>query len=148
MGLGSVKISVDSIVSRTFEKGKYTVDDVTNEYALPKAEELFDEREYTQVLKAVCMDTIENRNLISYPKTTTSEQAFSWFAKNRETMRSGEGMAKVYNRLPDITNESQTLPIIDDARRGSNGRNQGYSGRTNNTGGRNNATKNTHKKFK
>ena len=132
VGLGSVRISVDSIISRTFDNGKYTVDDITTEFVSSKAEELFDKRDYEQVLKAVCMDTISDRNLISYPKTTTSEQAFTWFAKNRETMRSGEGMAKVYNRLPDITNNSQTLPIIDDARKSSNGRNQDFLGRTNN----------------
>ena len=147
VGLGSVKICVNSIFSRTFENGNYTVDDVTDKYVSPKAEELFDERDYMQVLKAVCMDTIEDRKLISYPKTTTSEQAFSWFVKNRETMRSGEGMAKVYDRLPDITSKSQTLPIIDDARRGSSV-NPAYTSRTDNTGGRNHAADYPHKKYR
>ena len=147
VGLGSAKICVNNIFSRTFENGNYTVDDVTDKYVSPKAEELFDERDYMQVLKAVCMDTIEDRKLISYPKTTTSEQAFSWFAKNRETMRSGEGMAKVYDRLPDITNKSQTLPIIDDARRGSSV-NPAYTSRTDNTGGRNHAADYPHKKYR
>lgn len=125
VGLGSVKIIVDSIVTRTFKNDQYIINDVTKDYASPKAEELFCEHEYVQVLKAVCMDTIRDRNLISYPKTTTSDQAFKWFAKNREIMRSGEGMAKIYNRLPDVTSESQTLPIIDDRRNASNVRNTG-----------------------
>ena len=148
VGLGSVKITVESILSRDFENGIYTLDDVTNEYVSPKAEELFDSREYEQVLKAVCMDTIEDRNLISYPRTTKSEQAFSWFAKNRETMRSGEGMAKIYNRLPDITSPDQKLPVIDE-QGGSGWEKQGYNGRPNNyNGGRNKANKYPHKKYK
>ena len=148
VGLGSVKICVESILSRDFENGVYTVNDVTNEYVSPKAEELFDSREYEQVIKAVCMDTIEDRNLISYPRTTKSEQAFSWFAKNRETMRSGEGMAKIYNRLPDITDPDQTLPVIDE-QGGSGWKKQGYNGRPNNyNGGRNKANKFSHKKYK
>ena len=139
VGLGSVKICVESILSRDFENGVYTLDDVTNEYVSPKAEELFDSREYEQVIKAVCMDTIEDRNLISYPRTTKSEQAFSWFAKNRETMRS-KGMPKIYNRLPDITDPDQTLPVIDE---------QGdFGGSKNFFSGRNKANKYPHKKNK
>ena len=110
IGLGSAKIVVNNITKREFADSKYCLSDLTNEFSTPCKEELFDKAEYDQVLKVVNMNTIDS-DLISYPYTSDGVEAFTWFANNRETMRTGEGMAKIRKRLPALTDKFQTLPV-------------------------------------
>ncbi|MBQ9199636.1 MAG: TIGR03986 family CRISPR-associated RAMP protein [Lachnospiraceae bacterium] len=111
IGLGSVKITVDDIFIREYANGEYTEKKVTEEYCQPSKEELFDSREYDQILKVANMDTISDSKLIMYPRTMSDENAFKWFADNRNQLRTPGGMADLKKRLPDLTAPGQTLPM-------------------------------------
>lgn len=133
IGLGSAKIIVNNIFTREFVDNKYCLSDMTNYFSSPRKEELFNLAEYNQILKVVNMDTIDSK-LISYPYTSPDSEAFKWFADNRETMRTGEGMAKIRKRLPALTDKIQTLPVhLKNDTRPKN------SGHSNNSYGKNNS---------
>ena len=110
IGLGSAKITVDSVKTRTFSDGIYQ----ENEYSW-NAKELRNVFENQQnvdnVLKVTNFNAVNGKD-IQYPTTNPNGgDIFKWFAQNREVLRSIGQPMKYYSKLPSLNDKSQYLPF-------------------------------------
>lgn len=108
IGLGSVKIVVDSINTRTYSKYDYCITDNTDliDFADKSIFNKTDERIINAVLKVADMNTISEE--ICYPCENKGEDIFKWFANNRDDVRA-VGYLTVKQKLPKITDKRNTL---------------------------------------
>lgn len=126
VGLGSVKIAVDSVVKRGFENGVYSVNDVTEQIVPEAKDKLFRQsRELQAFLQRVLYFKTVGNNTVDYPrvvpKGNAGDDIFKWFAGNRGSLRS-KGYIKVEQLLPKITDQQNDQML---ERQSSNSKPQG-----------------------
>ena len=109
VGLGSVKITVDRIIKRSFEHGIYSVNDVTSDIVSKSDIDLFQKTpELEAFLDKVLDMNYTHGKTVDYPREIDNYNIFKWFAGNREDLRS-EGYIQAHYHLPRITDDDQTL---------------------------------------
>lgn len=130
VGLGSVKITVDSITKRSFENGAYSVSDITEETVGAANTGMFQPTpEFNAFITKVVNLNYVAKKEVDYPRETAGGDIFKWFADNRGSLRS-EGYIRLNNHLPKITDADPSLPRTPKSEQkggfGGN-RNSGYS---------------------
>jgi CRISPR-associated protein (TIGR03986 family) len=130
VGLGSVKITVDSITKRSFENGAYSVSDITEETVGTANTGMFQPTpEFNAFITKVVNLNYAAKKEVDYPRETAGGDIFTWFADNRGSLRS-EGYIRLNNHLPKITDADPSLPRTPKSEQkggfGGN-RNSGYS---------------------
>lgn len=130
VGLGSVKITVDSITKRSFENGAYSVSDITEETVGAANTGMFQPTpEFNAFITKVVNLNYAAKKEVDYPRETAGGDIFKWFADNRGNLRS-EGYIRLNNHLPRITDADPSLPRMPKSEQkggfGSN-RSSGYS---------------------
>lgn len=110
VGLGSVKITVDSITKRSFENGAYSVSDITEETVGAANTGMFQPTpEFNAFITKVVNLNYAAKKEVDYPRETAGGDIFTWFADNRGSLRS-EGYIRLNNHLPRITDADPSLP--------------------------------------
>jgi CRISPR-associated protein (TIGR03986 family) len=109
LGFGSVKITVDEVITREFNKdtgtyhcGQPNPSPVFLTPAPFKCENL------TNILKVANFQTIKNGKLLDYPRGETG-RIFDWFSQNRQIEETFE-KNKFYKKLPEVSKDTQELP--------------------------------------
>lgn len=133
IGLGSVKIKVDSIAKRSYNMGVYSFEYVTEDILSQAKIDLFSSFTETEnfLQKVMNFNYLKDKT-IDYPRQQPGGDIFKWFAGNRGALRS-QGYIEVKQLLPKITDNEQTLcgQIPDNGNGGYNKRNYsngGYGG--------------------
>ena len=129
VGLGSVKITVDSITKRSFENGAYSVSDITEETVGTANTGMFQPTpEFNAFITKVVNLNYAAKKEVDYPRETAGGDIFTWFADNRGSLRS-EGYIRLNNHLPKITDADPSLPRTpkSEQKGGFGNRNSGYS---------------------
>lgn len=138
LGLGSVKIVVDSVFKRSYEQGQYSVNDVTEDMLKDAKIALFrNSKELQAFIQRVLYFKFNKDSIIDYPRTQPGGDIFKWFADNRKGLRS-QGYIEIKQTLPKITDNVQSLSgELYDSGNDQNGRNRNYSNRGYSGGRRN-----------
>lgn len=127
VGLGSVKILVDSVTCREFKNGEYSVKTLCEDEWTADDNEIFDDPDAVDNLLTVLdTDFLPQGAKIDYPRQQPGGDIFEWFAKNRGALRS-KGYIEVKQLLPKITDNTQTLKRIIPPNSGQ-GNNKKYRG--------------------
>lgn len=132
VGLGSVKIIVDQIITRSFVENHYSLNDITKNILSEANEDMFPK---TPVLtafldKLLDLDYVAGYD-VDYPRLKEGGDVFSWFSENRDPLASktnkfikvqaekrmesykrldNKGYIIYYNHLPRITDPDPSLP--------------------------------------
>lgn len=132
VGLGSVKIIVDQIITRSFVENHYSLNDITKNILSEANEDMFPK---TPVLtafldKLLDLDYVAGYD-VDYPRLNEGGDVFSWFSENRDPLASktnkfikvqaekrmesykrldNKGYIIYYNHLPRITDPDPSLP--------------------------------------
>jgi CRISPR-associated protein (TIGR03986 family) len=126
LGLGSVKIVVDSIKMRIFRCGKYG-ETSGDELIADSKGDIFDNKKNVEnILKVTDMNAVES-GIVHYPKTDKSGDIFKWFAENRKVLKSFGASMEYYTKLPLLTDDSQELPSSPKIGKTYAGRDFGYN---------------------
>lgn len=128
LGLGSVKITVDKVVARKLDGGKYAISDLTALVADCDGSE-FARKNVQDILKVTSFNAVDGK-LIDYPRPEGGKDIFKWFANNRDNMRD-TGVPRHKQLLPSLNSASQELRANGGGYRGNGGGNRNSGNRNN-----------------
>ncbi len=110
VGLGSVRITVESIHTRTVDTQGYRVLDVPSwKMDLAAVEKLFDAPSVRALKRVANHTAIPATSDISYPATTSGGDIFEWFADNRDPFNRQASLPKYAMGLPSVDAPNQTI---------------------------------------
>ena len=126
IGLGSAKITVDSVKIRSFSDGIYQENDyIWNEKELRNAFE--NQQIVDNVLKVTDFNAVQGKD-IQYPTTAPNDgKIFDWFSENRKMFAKGRPISPIqyYNKLPSLNDTNQYLPYHPQPQKGGGNWNSG-----------------------
>ena len=133
IGLGSAKITVDSVKTRTFSDGLYQETEYSwNPEELRNAFE--NQQNVDNVLKVTNFNAVDGKD-IQYPTTNPNGgDIFKWFSENRNGLRSIGKPMEYYYKLPTLDKKDQHLPFNPNKRKSggysssSSGQKSSFSG--------------------
>ncbi|MBR3314564.1 MAG: TIGR03986 family CRISPR-associated RAMP protein [Atopobiaceae bacterium] len=111
VGLGSVRIAVDGIQTRTVDmQGYHVLDEASWKMNLAKVEKLLDSSSVRALKHVANHTTIPATSDISYPATEPEGDIFEWFAKNRQAFNRNTDLPVYGTCLPSIDASNQSMP--------------------------------------